>query len=54
MADLILEKNGVPKFSWGSVNLIHEGIDRDNYIAALKKMDVDRDQFHDLLSFARS
>lgn len=56
MTDLLLEKNGANKFSWGSLSdpspIEVEGVKRTEYIAALKK--ADSDDFSDLIKFARS
>lgn len=56
MTDLLLIKNGEPKFTWGS-NGAHspfevEGKTRTEYITALKK--ADQDDFSELIKFARS
>lgn len=56
MTDLLLEKNGVRRFSWGALNgpslLEVEGAKRTQYIKSLKK--ADQDDFTDLLLFVRS
>ncbi len=52
MADLLVERLGRPRFTWGSVNLVDAGETRQRYIAALQAADA-----HDiapLLAFARS
>ena len=52
MADLVVERLGQPRFSWGSRNLVDAGEARQRYIAALQAADV-RDMAP-LLAFARS
>ncbi len=56
MTDLILMKNGVSKFTWGTngtyTPLEAEGKTRSDYIAALKK--ADQNDFNALITFARS
>lgn len=54
MADLLLQYCGATKFSWGAANLVQGGEPKDRYVAALRKMDKDRDDVGDLLEFARS
>lgn len=51
MADLLAERLGQPRFSWGSRNLINASDTRRNYIAALQAADA-RD-YAPLLAFAR-
>lgn len=51
-ADLLALKLGIPRFTWGSANLVEEAETRRRYVAALRAADV-----HDiepLLAFARS
>ncbi|NCN39874.1 mobile mystery protein B [bacterium] len=56
MTNLILQKTGVPKFTWGTSKshtpLEVEGRTRSEYISALKK--ADRKDFEALIIFARS
>lgn len=51
-ADLLALQLGIPRFTWGSANLVEEAETRRRYVAALRAADV-----HDiepLLAFARS
>jgi len=52
LTDLLLVRNGAPRFSWGAADLIHEGDVRSRYIAALQA--ADRRDYGPLLKFARS
>ncbi len=56
MADILLEKNGAQRFSWGSLSSHSsfevEGIKRSEYILALKK--ADQGSYFELIKFARS
>lgn len=52
MADLLAERLGQPRFTWGSRSLIDAGETRQDYIAALQAADA-RD-IAPLLAFARS
>lgn len=56
MTDLLLEKNGIEKFSWGALSdqsgIEVEGSKRAQYIAALQK--ADQDDFAELIKFVRS
>lgn len=52
MADLLAERLGRPRFSWGSRSLVDAGETRQRYIAALQAADA-RD-YGPLLAFARS
>lgn len=52
MADLLVERLGRPRFSWGSRSLVDVSETRQNYIAALRAADA-RD-IAPLLAFARS
>lgn len=52
MADLLVERLGKPRFSWGSHNLVDANDTRRNYIVALQAADA-RDMAP-LLEFARS
>ncbi|MBL0167273.1 MAG: mobile mystery protein B [Propionivibrio sp.] len=52
MADLLVERLGQPRFTWGSRSLVDAGETRQAYIAALQAADA-RD-YAPLLAFARS
>ncbi len=52
LADLVVERLGQPRFSWGSRNLVDAGETRQSYIAALQAADA-RDMAP-LIAFARS
>lgn len=53
MADIIIEKLlNQSIFTWGSVNLIHTGVFRSNYLTALRE--ADHENYKPLLLFARS
>lgn len=52
MADLLAERMGHPRFTWGSYNLVDASESRWRYIAALQAADA-RD-YAPLLAFARS
>ncbi len=56
MTDLLLQRLGENKFTWGKLGahtpLEAEGKTRSAYIAALKK--ADKDEFEDLIKFVRS
>lgn len=52
MADLLVERMGQPRFTWGSQNLIDAGEARQRYIAALQAADTGDIAL--LLIFARS
>jgi Fic-DOC domain mobile mystery protein B len=52
MADLLVERLGRPRFTWGSVNLVDAGETRQRYIAALHAADAN--DIAPLLAFARS
>jgi Fic-DOC domain mobile mystery protein B len=52
MADLLVERLGRPRFTWGSANLVDANATRQRYIAALQAADA-RD-IVPLLAFARS
>ncbi len=52
LADLVVERLGQPRFSWGSRNLVDAGETRQSYIAALQAADA-RD-IAPLIAFARS
>lgn len=52
MADLLVERLGQPRFTWGSRSLIDAGATRQAYIAALQA--ADRRDIAPLLAFARS
>jgi Fic-DOC domain mobile mystery protein B len=50
--DLLLKALGRDRFSWGSVDLDHEGAVRERYIAALRA--ADKHNFAPLIAFVRS
>ncbi len=52
LADLVVERLGQPRFSWGSRNLVDASATRQRYIAALQAADA-RDM-GPLMAFARS
>ncbi len=56
MTDLLLQKLGENKFTWGTLaahtQLEVEGKTRSDYVVALKK--ADKDDFVDLIRFVRS
>jgi fido (protein-threonine AMPylation protein) len=56
MTDLLLQKLGENKFTWGTLSahtpLEVEGKTRSDYVAALKK--ADKDDFVDLIKFVKS
>ncbi len=52
MADLLIERLGKPRFTWGSHGLVDANDTRKNYIAALQA--ADRRDIAPLLAFARS
>ena len=52
MADLLVERLGQPRFTWGSRSLVDAGETRQAYIAALQAADA-RD-YQPLIAFARS
>lgn len=52
MADLLIERLGKPRFTWGSHSLVDANATRQQYIAALQA--ADRRDIAPLLAFARS
>lgn len=52
MADLLVERLGQPRFTWGSRSLIDASETRQRYIAALQAADAS--DYAPLLAFARS
>ena len=52
MADLLAERLGRPRFTWGSANLVDANDARQRYIAALRA--ADNREFTALIAFARS
>lgn len=52
MADLLIERLGNPRFSWGSRSLVDANDTRRNYIAALQAADVK--DYAPLIAFSRS
>lgn len=51
-ADLLALQLGIPRFTWGSANLVEEAETRRRYVAALRAADVH--EIEPLLAFARS
>lgn len=51
-ADIVVNLLGKPRFTWGRVSLVDDGIARKTYIAALQA--ADRTDIQPLLAFARS
>ena len=54
LADVIAEKNGRERFTWGLKELKETGPARAEYIRCLKAADANNDDVRDLLNFARS
>jgi len=54
LADVIVEKNGAARFTWGRANLVEVGPTRDAYLGALHALDDDGNDIQPLLTFARS
>ena len=54
MADVIAEKNGGVRFTWGRANLVEVGPTRDAYLSALRTVDENNQNVQPLLTFARS
>ena len=54
MADVIAEKNGGVRFTWGRANLVEVGPTRDAYLSALRAVDENNHNVQLLLTFARS
>lgn len=52
MADLLLEENGSPRFSWGQKSMMDAVSVRDQYIAALRA--ADSKDYQPLLDFVRT
>lgn len=52
MADLLIQRLGQPRFSWGRHSLVDAGATRPQYIAALQAADAH--DYAPLLAFARS
>jgi Fic-DOC domain mobile mystery protein B len=52
MTDFLLEKAGLPRFTWGRTNLTNSGATRKEYISALRS--ADRGDYAPLASFVRS
>ncbi len=52
VTDIFLEKNGVPRFTWGSQNLVNDSDVRSSYINALRK--ADNHNYSDLEKFVRT
>ncbi|MBO0612478.1 Fic family protein [Thiothrix fructosivorans] len=52
IADLLVQRLGMPRFSWGSVSLVDTGEVRSAYLEALRA--ADRHNMTLLLAFART
>jgi len=52
MADLLMQKFGLPKFSWGNYNLSEISDKRKQYISALKL--ADKGDYCELIKFIDS
>ena len=52
MTDLLLQRNGGDRFSWGADDLVHAGEARARYISALRA--ADGGDYQPLLTFVRS
>jgi Fic-DOC domain mobile mystery protein B len=51
LTDLLLRANGAAPFSWGRSDLVHAGVARDRYLAALRAADTGN--IDPLIEFAR-
>lgn len=54
LADVIAEKNGGTRFTWGRANLVEIGSTRNAYLNALRALDDNDNNIQPLLTFARS
>lgn len=54
LADVIVEKNGGARFTWGRANLVEVGPTRNAYLSALRALDDNDNNIQPLLTFARS
>lgn len=54
LADVIVEKNGGARFTWGRANLVDVSPTRDAHLDALHALDDNSDNIQPLLTFARS
>jgi Fic-DOC domain mobile mystery protein B len=54
LADVIVEKNGGTRFTWGQANLVEVGPTRNAYLSALHALDDNDNNINPLLAFARS
>lgn len=54
LADVIVEKNGGVRFTWGRANLVEVGPTRNAYLSALRALDDNDNNIQPLLTFARS
>ncbi|MDZ4099100.1 MAG: mobile mystery protein B, partial [Methylophilaceae bacterium] len=52
MADLLLHRMGLERFTWGRVNLVNQSDTRNEYITALQE--ADRGDYQRLLKFVNS
>lgn len=53
-ADLLARALGQPPFTWGGTTLVDMSEARERYLAALRRLDADRDDVAALLEFARA
>jgi len=54
LADVIAEKNGGARFTWGRANLVEVGPTLNAYLSALRALDDNDNNIQPLLTFARS
>ena len=54
LADVIVQKNGGARFTWGRANLVEVGPTRNAYLSALRALDDNDNNIQLLLTFARS
>ena len=54
LADVIVEKNGGTRFTWGQANLVEVGPTRNTYLGALRALDDNDNNVKPLLAFVRS
>lgn len=54
LADVIVEKNGGARFTWGRANIVEVGPTRNAYLSALRTLDDNDGNIQPLLKFARS
>ena len=54
LADVLVEKYGGTRFTWGQANLVEVGPTRNAYLSALQALDDNDNNVKPLLAFARS